>query len=268
MLALSYAFIQKALICGILIALSSSILGVFLVLRKLSLVSDGLSHVSFAAIALALVLGLNPLMISIPLVMLAASLIVFMSEKAYIYTDSAIGLIASISIAAGVMIISISGGLNLDVYGYLFGSILAVTYLEIIFAAVLAVLVVTIVIFQKNEWLLITFDSDFARIKKINVIFNNTVFTLIQSLVIVVGIKIVGALLMASLIIFPAVTALQISKSFNKMFVFSACISIASVIAGIFLSFSFNAPTGSLIVCVNAVIFVIFYIINKIFKIK
>jgi zinc transport system permease protein len=268
MSALSYAFIQKALICGVLIALSSSILGVFLVLRRLSLVSDGLSHVSFAAIALALVLGLNPLIISIPLVMIAASLIVFMSEKAYIYTDSAIGLIASISIAAGVMIISISGGLNLDVYGYLFGSILAVTYLEIIFAAVLAVLIVAIVILQKNEWLLITFDSDFARIKKINVIFNNAIFTIVQSLVIVVGIKIVGALLMASLIIFPAVTALQISKSFNKMFIFSACISIASVITGIFLSFSFNAPTGSLIVCINAVVFVGFYIVNKVFGIK
>jgi len=268
MSALSYAFIQKALVCGILVAVSSSILGVFLVLRRLSLVSDGLSHVSFAAIALALVLGLNPLSISIPMVIIAASLIIFMSEKAYIYTDSAIGLIASISVAAGVMIISISGGLNLDVYGYLFGSILAVTYLEIILAVVLAVLVITIVIFQKNEWLLITFDSDFARVKKINVVFNDAVFTLLQSLVIVVGIKIVGALLMASLIIFPAVTALQVSKSFNKMFIFSVCISIMSVIMGIFLSFSFNAPTGSLIVCINAVIFALFYIINKVFRIK
>lgn len=266
--SLQYSFMQKALICGILIAISSSMLGVFLVLRKFSLISDGLSHVSFATVAIALVCGLSPTLVSIPLVILASLLITKLTEKTNLYGDSAIGLVSGFSLAIGVTIISIGKGFNVDIYSYLFGSILAISNTEVILSLILTVIVIVVISIFYNDLFIMSFDSEYAKITKINIKAVNLFFVIIQSITIVIGIKVVGAMLISSLIIFPTITSLQVAKRFKNMLIFSIIISVFSVTAGIFISFILNTPTGSTIVITNTIIFLIILLINKIFKIK
>lgn len=264
--SLEYSFMQKAIICGVFTALSSSLLGVFLVLRRLSLISDGLSHVTFATIALALLAGVNSTAVSLPLVILASFAILTLSEKGNVYSDTAIGLISSVSVAAGVMIVSLGGGFNVDIYSYLFGSILTIGNSEAVLSVVIAVIVVTAIVLFYNEWFIISFDRDFAKTKGINIFLNDLVFVVLQSLVIVTGVKIVGAMLMSSLIIFPAVSSLQVAGRFKSMMLVSALISVSSVICGIFISFILNTPAGATIVCLNAILFFICLAAGRGFK--
>lgn len=266
--ALKYDFIQRALVSGLVLSVTTSLLGVFLVLRRMSLISDGLSHVSFGAVALSLFMGLPPLYASIPLVILASLAIGKLSEKKHLYGDAAIGLVSAFSIAAGVIIISMSKGFNIDIYSYLFGSILAISDLEMVLSVVVSAVVVTTIILFFNELFLLTSDEDYARVSRVNMRLLNLMFSVIQSVTIVIGIKIVGAMLMSSLIIFPAVTSLQVSTNFRKMILLSILISMLSVAAGILLSFAANTPTGATIVVINSIFFLVFFFINKVLKIK
>ena len=266
--SLQYGFIQKALLCGILIAICSSLIGIFLVLRNYSLISDGLSHVSFATVSIGLLIGISPILVSIPLVIIASILITKLTEKANLYGDSAIGLVSGFSLAIGVTIISLGKGFNVDIYSYLFGSILAISSLEVVFSMILFIIVSLMFIFFYNDLFLITFDEEYAKVAKINLKFVNLIFTIIQSITIVIGVKIVGAMLISSLIIFPTIISLQIAKKFKNMVIFSVIISVFSVTAGIFISFLLNTPTGATIVIINTIIFVIVLGLNKILKIK
>lgn len=266
--SLEYSFMQKALLCGVFTAVSSSLLGVFLVLRRLSLISDGLSHVTFGTIALAMLAGINTVALSIPLVIAASFAILALTERGNVYSDTAIGLISSVSVAVGVMIVSIGGGFNVDIYSYLFGSILSISQHEAVLSAVITFLVVAVIALYYNEWFLISFDRDFAKTKGIKIFVNDLIFVVLQSLVIVTGVKIVGALLMSSLIIFPAVSSLQIVGRFRSMMVVSVILSVSSVICGIFVSFVFNTPTGATIVCLNALVFMICLALNSVLKLS
>lgn len=266
--SMQYGFMQKALLCGIFISVASSILGIFLVLRKYSLISDGLSHVSFTAVAIALTAGISPVAVSIPIVILASLLIYKLSEKANVYSDAAIGLVSAVGVAAGVTIISMGQGFNIDIYSYLFGSILAVTSFDVYLSLIIAAAVIIITIFYRKELFMITFDEDYALVSKVNVKLINSIMTVVQSIVIVIGIKIVGAMLMSSLIIFPAIISLQVAKSFKSMVIYSVSLSVFSVVFGIFGSFILNSPTGASIVIVNVFLFIIFYSANSILKIK
>lgn len=261
--SLQYDFMQKALICGVLIAITSSLLGNFLVLRKQSLISDGLSHVTFATVAIALFVGWSPLFLSIPLVILASLLINKLSEKANIYSDSAIGLVSALCLAIGVIIVSLSKGFNVDIYSYLFGSILAISDLEVLLSLIVSIIVVAVIFIFFNEIFLATYDEDYAHISKVNKGFISILFTIIQSITIVIGVKIVGAMLISSLIIFPAISSLQIADNFKKMIVTSLLISVFSIVSGIILSFIVNFPTGATIVVINGLVFLVFFMIKK-----
>ena len=262
--AIQYDFIQKAIICGIFISSAASLLGNFLVLRKQSLISDGLSHVSFATVSISLFLGLSPLLASIPLVILASIIINKLSEKTNIYSDAAIGLVSAFSIAIGVIFVSVSKGFNIDIYSYLFGSILAISQSEIILSVIVSVTAILLIVIFFNDLFLVTYDEDYAHISKINIKSINIILGIIQSITIVVGVKIVGIMLMSSLIIFPAISSLQIADSFKKMIIYSLIISILSLILGIFISFVLNYPTGASIVLINGIVFAIFFLLRKI----
>ena len=264
--AIQYDFVHKALICGIFISAAASLLGNFLVLRKQSLISDGLSHVCFATVSISLFFGLSPLLASIPLVIFASILINKLSEKADLYNDSAIGLVSAFSIAIGVVIISISKGFNIDIYSYLFGSILAINQLEVILSLIVSVIVIFLIVIFFNDLFLLTYDEDYAHISKVKIKFINIILGIIQSITIVIGVKIVGAMLMSSLIIFPAISSLQIADNFKKMIIISLIISILSVIVGIFLSFLLNFPTGATIVIINGLIFTVLFITKRLKK--
>lgn len=259
-----YAFIQRALIAGCFIALSCSVLGIFLILRRLSLLGDGLAHVSFATIALGLLLRAQPLLISIPLVALSSLWILQLSEKAGIYADAAIGLVASFSIALGVLLASLAGGFNVDLFSYLFGNILSISGREVVLSAILSLCVVSALSFFYNDLFLITFDEEYAKVCGIKTRMLNKLLIVLASLTVVLGIKVVGTMLVSSLIILPAASALQLVSRFKPAIILSVCLGVSSVILGIFISFFLNLPSGATIVQVNFFCFVIAFFCRKI----
>lgn len=257
-------FMIKALITGIFIAISCSLLGVFLVLKNMSLIGDGLAHVSFAAIAIGLLVSDKPIIISIPIVIVASFLVLLLKEKAKIDADATIGLLSSFSIAVGVIIASVAKGFNIDLFSYLFGSILFISPSEMILSGLLAIILIVLVLLFYNDLFSITFDENFAKISGIKVRRINYLLSVLISVTIVLGIRIVGTMLISSLIVFPSVSALQISKGFKRTLMFSVLFSMIAVVLGIIFSYILNVPTGALIVVVNAIIFLITLIIRGI----
>ena len=257
-------FMIKALLSGIFIAIACSILGVFLVLKNMSLIGDGLAHVSFAAIAIGLLFSDKPLIIAIPLVIVASFIILIMKEKAKIDADATIGLLSSSSMAIGIIIASVAKGFNIDLFSYLFGSILFISNAETLISLLLAVSIVILVIIFYNDLFSITFDENFAKISGIKVKKINYLLSIFTSITIVLGIRIVGTLLISSLIVFPSVSALQVSRGFKETLVFSVVFSTLAVIIGIILSYILNLPTGALIVIINGIIFIASLILKKI----
>ncbi len=254
--ALQYGFIQKALVAGSMVAISCSFLGIFLVLKKFSMIGDGLAHVSFATIAIALFFGMAPLALSIPLVMLASFAILKVNQKADMYGDAAIGLIASFSIALGVMISSLSQGFNVDLFSYLFGSILVIETSDVWISVVLSVLILVLGILYYPRFFAMTHDEEYAEAIGLDTNRLNAMISVLTAVTIVLGIKIVGTMLISSLIIFPTVTALQAGRGFKATILISAFVSVMSVILGVFSSYLFNVPTGASIVMLNGVFFV------------
>lgn len=261
--ALQYGFILKALLVGSLIAVCCSLLGVFLVLKKFSLIGDGLAHVSFASVAIALLFSASPLLVSIPLVIVASFIILKLNERADMHGDAAIGLVSSFSIAAGVLIASLSRGFNVDLMSYLFGSILVISNADVAISIVLSAVVILMVLLFYNNLFSITYDEEFARVAGLNTRVMNYLIAILTSITIAIGIRIVGTMLISSLIVFPTVSALQISKGFKGTMVISAVISIVCVIAGVFLSYIFSLPTGAAIVVLNAGFFALLYVIKR-----
>lgn len=262
--AFQYQFIIKALIVGSMIALSSSVLGIFLVLKKFSMIGDGLAHVSFATVALALLLNSSPLLISIPVVILASFLILKLNEKADLHGDAAIGLVSSFSVAFGVLLASVSGGFNVDLFSYLFGSILVISDLDLVFSIILSIVVVLGLFFFYNALVAVAHDEEFAGVIGIDVKLMNRIIAVLTSITIVLGIRVVGTMLISSMIIFPTVTALQLSKSFKQTIALSIAVSIFCVIVGVLVSFVFNLPSGATIVILNAICFVAFFVLKRI----
>jgi zinc transport system permease protein len=250
-------FMQRALIVGSLTAVCCALLGIFLVLRKISMIGDGLSHMAFATVALGLLLNLSPLMVSMPILLLASLAVYALGKKSNIYGDAAIGMLAGAGIAAGVMLASVSKKLNLDIFSYLFGSILTIEKNELYIAAVLCPTVICIIIFFYNDLFALTYDEEFAKVCGVREKLVNIILMFAASITIVVGIRLVGTMLVSSLIIFPPATSLQISSSFKKALILSAVIAVFSVVIGIFAAYLTDVPAGAAIVLTNAIFFTI-----------
>lgn len=248
---LQYDFVHRAFLVGVFVSIISGTLGLFLVLRKMSLLGDGLAHVSFGAVTLGLFVGIYPYTISIPLTILGALLMVYLNHKARVYADAAIGVVSAASIAAGVILASKSKGFNTDVMSYLFGNILTVRIDEVIVVAVLALGVVTVVIHYYRVLFATTFDEEYARTLGIHTQAVNAVLVTCTALTIALCIKVIGAFLISSVLIIPAVTALQLGASFKRTLICSVCFALISMIGGIMLSLLTNTPTGATIVLVH-----------------
>jgi zinc transport system permease protein len=261
--ALQYPFIQRALISGVFIGCCCAFLGVFLVLRRLSLIGDGLAHVSFATIGLGLLLNMQPLWVSIPLVMAASMWILWLADKADVYADAAIGLVSAVSVAVGVTLASVGKGFNVDLFSFLFGNILAISLPEVILSVILSIVVIGTVILLYHELFVIAFEEEYAKVLGIPVERINQILILCTALTVSLGIRVVGTMLISSLIIFPAVTALQIARGFRLAMLLAAVFSIASVLAGVFFSYLWNLPTGATIVLVNFVFFVLVFLYKR-----
>lgn len=255
----SYSFMTRAFIVGILISLCASLIGVSLVLRRNSMIGDGLSHVSFGAFAIAIVLGITPLYFAIPVSIIVSFLILKLNDS-NIHGDSLIALVSSASLAIGTFVVSIVPGVNIDINSYLFGSILSVNNVDVVLSIILCIFVILLYIFSYNKIFAITFDSKFAKSIGIKTSLYDAIFSCLCSIVVVLGMRLMGALLISSLIIFPTLSSMQLFKKFKSVVIFSVIISIISFIVGLYISFYNSTPTGSTIVIVNLCLFIIFYL--------
>ena len=255
--AFHYEFMQRAVVAGCFIAVLCSTLGVFLVLRRLSLIGDGLAHVTFGSVAVGLLLRTEPTYTAIPLVMLSSLGILRLVEKARVYGDAAIGIVSSLGVAGGITLVSLSGGFNVDLFSFLFGSILSVSGAEVITSVVLSVAVILMVFLFYDELVSITFDEECARVSGIKTQRINTILVLLTALTVVLAMKVVGVMLVSAMLILPASAALQVAKSFRMGMVVAAMISVFSVVFGIWISFLADLPAGGTIVLTNFTIFML-----------
>ncbi|MGD0281329.1 MAG: metal ABC transporter permease [Dissulfurispiraceae bacterium] len=256
---LSYAFIQRALIAGSFIAVLCAVLGVVLVLKRLSLIGDGLAHVTFGSVALGLVLRVYPLYASIPVVTASSLGILKLTQRARIYGDAAVGIVSSLGIAAGVLLASMAGGFNVDLFSYLFGNIMSVSKVDVIISIAVSLIVLMVVYFYYHEILSLTFDEEFAKASGINTDRINALIVMLTAVTVVLTMKIVGIMLTSALLILPAVSAFQVARGFKKAIIIASAVSLFSVFAGIVLSFSMNLPAGASIVIVNFLLFMIMF---------
>lgn len=260
---LQYTFIQRALVAGGFIALLCASLGVLLVLRRLSLIGDGLAHVTFGTAALSLLLKAQPVFVSVPLVVLSSLAILKLTEKARIHGDAAIGMVSALGISVGVLLASLASGFNVDLFSYLFGNILSVTPTEVALSISLSLIIVVVLSSLYRPLLSISFDEEFARASGINTKAINNLVAVLTGVTVVLAMRLVGIMLTSALLILPAVGAFQVARSFRSAMAIAVCIALLSVFLGIFLSFLFNLPTGAIIVLLNLCLFGILYVIGR-----
>lgn len=253
---------MRGAVMGILVSLCAALLGVCLVLKRCSMIGDGLSHVAFGALSIAVALNTAPLAVAIPVVMLAAFFLLRISESSKINGDAAIALISSTSLAVGVAAASLSKS-NIDVEDYMFGSVWLIEKEELYICVPLAIAVIAVFIVCYHDIFLVTFDEDFARASGTNVGFYKTVIALLTALVVVIGMRIMGTLLISSLVIFPALSAMRVFKNFKSVVLCSAIIAVTTFVLGFALSYFASLPTGASIVMVDAVVFAVFSAMGK-----
>lgn len=261
---LSYAFIRRAFFVGLLVSLCAALIGVSLVLKRYSMIGDGLSHVGFGAISVAVALGFAPLPVAVPTVIAAAFLLLRISSDSSINGDAAIAMISSFSLAFGLIVTSLSSGSNVDAQSYLFGSILAMADDDVYISVFISVLVLILYLFCYHRMFSVTFDEAFARATGVRVGFYNTLLALLAAMVVVVGMRLMGALLISSLIIFPPITSMRVCRSYLGVTVCSAVVSVVCFTVGMVFSYVFNIPAGASVVAVNFAFFLLLFCVGKI----
>ena len=261
---LSYPFMTRAFLVGSLVALCSALLGVSRVLKRYSMIGDGLSHVGFGAMAIAAAMSAAPLTVAIPVVIVAAILLLRISGNAKIKGDAAIALISTTSLAVGVMVISLTTGMNTDVYNYMFGSILAMSAEDVKLSLVLSVCVLILFIVFYHKIFAITFDETFARATGVKEGVYNTLIAVLTAVTIVLGMRMMGALLISSLIIFPALTSMRVCRTFKSVIINAAVISVVCLIAGVTLSYVAATPAGASVVLANLVMMVLYTVVGAV----
>ena len=255
---MSYPFMVRAITVGILVSLCAALLGVSMVLKRYSMIGDGLSHVGFAALAAAAAIGLAPLKVAIPVCIVAAFLILRLSENSKLKGDSAVAILCSGSLAIGVMIISLSSGMNMDVSNYMFGSILSISEEDALITRILSIIVIVVFLIFYNRIFAVTFDESFAKATGTKASIYNMVLAVLTAITVVIGMRMMGALLISSLIIFPSLSAMRVCKRYNTVMITSVFVSIICFLIGIMVSYNYSTPTGASIVCVNLVCFGLF----------
>jgi len=256
----SYAFLVRAVIVGLLVSLCAALLGVSLVLKRYSMIGDGLSHVGFGALAIATAMHTAPLAVSIPIVVSAAFLLLRISENSKIKGDAAIALISTSSLAIGVLVVSLTTGMNTDVCNYMFGSILVMSHSDVTLSIILAAVVLTMFVLFYNKIFAVTFDENFAKATGVKTGLYNMMIAFLTAITIVLGMRMMGALLISSLIIFPALTSMRLCKRFISVTICSAIVSVICFFTGVTISYVKAAPTGASVVIVNIIAFLLFWL--------
>ncbi len=266
----SYTFMQRAFIVGILVSICSSLLGVSLVLKRYSMIGDGLSHSAFgvmsviAAINTIPFFNLDPLLSTMIIVIVIAFFLLKMSDNSKINSDSAIALVSTFFLTLGIIVVSFTNGLNADVHSILFGSLLALSSTDVITTTILSLIVIGLFILFYNKIFAITFDEGFAKATGINVNLYKMILSILTAITIVMGMQLIGTLLISSLLIIPAHASMNLFKTYKSVIICSFIVSIIGFLIGITTSFIIGLPTGATIVCANFLILFLFQIISKI----
>jgi zinc transport system permease protein len=264
----SFTFIVRAFVVGILVSVCASLLGISLVMKRFSMIGTGLSNVSFSAVAIAFAMNTAPLLVSIPVVLIAAVFLLRLSENSKIQGDAATALISTSALAIGVVIISLTTGMNMDVCNLMFGSILAMSRNDVYLSIALSIMVLILFVFFYHKLFAITFDETFAKAGGVKTGTYNMLIALLTALTIVLGMRMMGALLISSLIIFPALTSMRIFKRFKTVTIRSAVIAGFCFFSGIVMSYLYATPAGASVVMMNIFAFFLFWAISIVFRKK
>jgi len=259
----SFDFMKYALLAGVLTSLSAALLGVNLILKRYSMIGDGLAHVGFGAFALTAAVNPLPAWAAVPIVGIAAILLLRVSQNGRIKGDALIAVISSGSLAAGLILLYVFN-VQSDISRYMFGSIFALDKNDVITAAVFSGFIIIFYIIFYNKIFLVTFDEDFAHACGINVPRYNTLLAVLTAVIIVTGMRFMGALLISGLVIFPPLSAMRIFGSFKRVVICSAVVSVICFTAGLIFTFYFSLPPGACIVMVNLFVFILFTVFGKI----
>ncbi|MBC5687350.1 metal ABC transporter permease [Mediterraneibacter sp. NSJ-55] len=259
---LSYPFMVRAFLVGSLVALCSALLGVSLVLKRYSMIGDGLSHVGFGALAVATAVNAAPLSVAIPIVVLAAILLLRIRSNTRIKGDAATAMISTGALAVGVMVISMTTGMNTDVYNYMFGSILAMSAQDVKLSLILCAVVLILYVFFYQKIFAVTFDETFALATGVRANLYNTMIAVLTAVTIVLGMRMMGALLVSSLIIFPALTSMRLCKTFKSVIISAGVLSVICLVVGLILSYFCAAPAGASVVLVNLTAFLVYSVLG------
>lgn len=266
---MQYEFVQNALIVGVLIALCSSLLGVTLVLKRFSFIGDGLSHVAFGAMAVAGVVGLtNEMVLVLPVTVAAAVLLLAMGRNTKIKGDASLAMLSVASLGVGYLLLNIfssSGNVSGDVCTTLFGStsILTLSKFDVWLCIMMSVVVIFVFVFFYNKIFAVTFDETFTTATGTKASLYNLLIAVITAIIIVLAMNLVGSLLISALVIFPALSAMRVFKSFKKVVICSAAVSVICSLSGILISIMASTPVGSTIVAIDIVVFAVFALIGK-----
>lgn len=254
----SYHFMIRAVVVGVLVSLCAALLGVSLVLKRYSMIGDGLSHVGFGALAIAAAANIAPLYLAVPVVIAAAFLLLRINQNSKIKGDAAIALISSSALAIGVATVSLTTGMNTDVSNYMFGSILSLSRVDAVLSVILSAVVLLMFILLYPRIFAVTFDETFARATGTKAQLINSIIAVLTAVTVVIGMRMMGALLISSLIIFPALTAMRLCRSFKSVVICSSIVSVVCFIIGMAASYAFELPSGAAIVIVNIIAFAAF----------
>lgn len=254
----SYPFMQRAFLVGLLVSACASLLGVNLVLKRYSMIGDGLSHVGFGALAAASALQLAPLALAVPVVMLAAVLLIRLGDGGKLKGDAAIAMISTGALAVGVMIVSLTTGMNADLNSYMFGSILAMRREDVALSVLLSLAVLVLYVLFYDKIFAVTFDETFARATGVRTGACNMLLAILTAVTVVLGMRMMGALLISSLIIFPALTAMRVCRHYRSVIFCALGVSLSGFLLGMTISFLYATPVGAGIVVTDIVLYCIF----------
>jgi zinc transport system permease protein len=252
---ISYGFLQRALLAGVFIAISCALLGVFLLLRRDAMIGHGLSHLAFAGVALGLFLNVMPVPAAIVVTVLGALGIRSLKTRAGLSGDTAIGILSSVGMGAGIILVSISHKFNAGLFGYLFGEILAIEPSEVWLSVFLAAIVILSLLLNYHKLMYMTFDWESAKASGIRVGRLDLLLTLLTAVTVVLGIKVVGILLVAALVVIPAASSLRLATNFKRAVIGSCVFALASVLIGLPLSFFLDLPASGSIVLISLAFF-------------
>jgi len=254
----SFTFMVRAIVVGLLVSLCAALLGVNLVLKRYAMIGTGLSHVGFAAMAIAGVIDIAPLTISMPVVVGTAFLLLRLNESSKVKGDSAVALISTSGLAIGVIVVSMTTGLTLHICNIMFGSIFAMTQADMYLSIGLSVAVLGIFILIYKQLFAVTYDENFAKATGVKVELYKSLLAILTAVTVVLGMRMMGALLIASLTLFPALSAMRVCKRFLSVVITAAIVGVVCFFVGMLFSFGLDLPPGASVVGVNLVVFIVF----------